>query len=76
MAVGPFVFTGALLSTLWEAADRGFKGGVFLSGREQTGFLLGTVAPWLNKVMHPFNKRLVKNEQESCSPLRLCAASQ
>ena len=63
--VGPFVFAGALLSTLWEAADRGFKGGVFLSGREQTGFLLGTVAPWLNKVMHPLNKRFVKNEQDS-----------
>ena len=42
---GPFVIFSALLSTLIEAADRGFDGGVFLSQKEQTGFLLGTVGP-------------------------------
>uniref|UniRef100_A0A7S0ITH6 Fatty acid desaturase domain-containing protein n=1 Tax=Calcidiscus leptoporus TaxID=127549 RepID=A0A7S0ITH6_9EUKA len=63
--VGPFVFASAMLSTLWEAADRGFDGGIFLSGREQTGFLVGTVAPAINRVMHPFNKRLVKHEQDA-----------
>ena len=63
--VGPFVFSSALLSTLWEAADRGFSGGVFLSGQEQTGFLLGRLVPWLNRLTHPLNKRLVKNPQDS-----------
>jgi len=63
--VGPFVFTSAFLSTLWEAADRGFRGGVFLSGQEQTGFLLGTVAPLYQKLTHRFNSRFVKHEDDS-----------
>lgn len=63
--VGPFVVTSALLSTLWEAADRGFRGGLFLSGQEQTGFLLGTVAPLYQKLTHRFNTRFVKYEDDS-----------
>ena len=63
--VAPFVFCSALLSTLWEAADRGFSGGVFLSGQEQTGFLLGRVVPWINQLTHPINKRFVKNPIDS-----------
>jgi len=63
--VAPFVFSSALLSTLWEAVDRGFSGGVFLSGQEQTGFLLGRVVPWVNRLTHPINKRFVKNPVDS-----------
>ena len=64
-AVGPFVFGSALLSTLWEAADRGFRGGVFLSGQEQTGFLLGRLVPRINELTHRFNSRFVKTPQDS-----------
>ena len=63
--VAPFVFSSALLSTLWEAVDRGFSGGVFLSGQEQTGFLLARVVPWINRLTHPINKRFVKNPVDS-----------
>ena len=63
--VGPFVFFSAFLSTLIEAADRGFDGGVFLSQKEQTGFLLGTVGPWLTKKTHPYFKHFVKHEGDS-----------
>ena len=65
LVFGPFVVFSAFLSTVLEAADRGFDGGIFLSRKEQTGFLLGTLAPWLNKKMHPFAKRLVKVEDDS-----------
>ena len=62
---GPFVFFSALLSTLIEAADRGFDGGVFLSQKEQTGFILGTVAPWLHRKTHPYFKHFVKQDVDS-----------
>jgi len=65
LLVGPFVVGSAMLSTLWEAADRGFRGGVFLSGQEQTGFLLGTVAPWINSKTNRFHARFVKNPQDA-----------
>ena len=62
LVMGPIVVLVVGSAVLWEACDRGFDGGLIRSGKEQTGLLLGRVAPWVNKVTHNFNKQFVKRE--------------
>lgn len=58
--VGPVVF-GAML---WEALDRGWKGGFIGSNLELTGVIF-KLATLTNHIMHPFNVRWVKNPADS-----------
>lgn len=52
-------------TVVWEAIDRGFRGGLVESGCELSGVLLGRVLPWLTRLTTPFNKRFVKNEEDA-----------
>jgi len=63
--MGPIVVCVVGSAVLWEAIDRGFDGGLIRSGKEQTGLLLGRIAPWVNKVTHNFNKQFVKREMDA-----------
>ena len=55
-------------TVLWEAIDRGFKGGLVESNNELTGLIFGRIVPWITRVTAPFNKRLVKNPDDSFLP--------
>jgi hypothetical protein len=50
---------------IWEAIDRGFRGGLARTGTELSGLLCGRLVPWFNSATHNFNKRLVKREIDS-----------
>jgi hypothetical protein len=52
-------------SVLWEAVDRGFKGGLVESGNELSGVLMGHFVPWVDRVTKGFNRRLVKREEDT-----------
>jgi hypothetical protein len=59
--VGAIVGSGVV----WEAIDRGFRGGFSQSGNELSGFLCGRVAPWVNRITHTFNTRFMKHPSDS-----------
>ena len=63
--VGPFVGAVVGSTVLWEAIDRGFRGGLVESGQELSGLIMGRFVPWFQRVTHPFNRRLVKHEEDS-----------
>merc|ERR1719149_244273 len=68
VTTGPIV--GAIVGStvLWEAIDRGFKGGLVESNNELTGLIFGRIVPWITRVTAPFNKKLVKNPDDSFLP--------
>lgn len=63
--IGPPVGVVVGSTVLWEAIDRGFAGGLVESGKELSGLIFGRIIPWLDRVTKPFNKHLVKNEDDS-----------
>jgi len=62
---GPFVAVVIVLSVLWEAVDRGFRGGLVNSGQELTGLLMGKLVPWFDRITRSRNARWVKHEEDS-----------
>ena len=50
---------------VWEAADRGFRGGLVESNEELSGLLFASVIPWLQKLIEPVTKRCVRNPEDS-----------
>ena len=65
LVIGPPIGVVVGSTVLWEAIDRGFKGGLVESNNELRGLLLGKIVPWFDRVTKPFNKRLVKHEEDS-----------
>jgi len=62
---GPFIGMNVGTTVLWEAIDRGFKGGLVESNNELTGLLMGRFIPWFERVTKPFNSKLVKNPEDA-----------
>lgn len=58
--VGPVVF----VSVVWEAVDRGFKGGFVESNAELSGNIF-KFAKYFNQHSHNFNAKFVKNSSDS-----------
>ena len=65
LTIGPPVGLIVGSTVLWEAIDRGFKGGLVESNHELTGLIMGRLVPWFERVTKPFNKRLVKHEEDA-----------
>lgn len=63
--IGPPIGLVVGSSVVWEAIDRGFKGGLVESNNELTGLLFGRMIPWFDRLTKPINSRLVKNEEDA-----------
>jgi hypothetical protein len=63
--IGPPVGIIVGSTVVWEAMDRGFRGGLVESGQELSGLLFGRLIPWFDRVTKPFNRRLVKHADDS-----------
>jgi len=50
---------------LWEACDRGFRGGFVESGNELSGVLVSRIVPWINRATHDFSVRMVKHKEDA-----------
>jgi len=65
ITIGPAVGIIVGSTVLWEAIDRGFAGGLVESGQELSGLIFARIIPWLERVTKPFNRKLVKHEEDS-----------
>jgi len=65
LAAGPVTGLIVFSAVVWEAIDRGFRGGFVQSGKELSGVLLGTVAPFVNRATAPFNRRFFKKAEDA-----------
>ena len=65
LSIGPFIGINVGTTVLWEAIDRGFKGGLVESNNELTGLLMGRLVPWFERVTKPFNSSLVKHKEDA-----------
>jgi hypothetical protein len=63
--VGPPVALIVGTTVVWEAIDRGFKGGLVESNNELSGVVMGRIVPWITRITAPFNRRLVKHEADA-----------
>jgi hypothetical protein len=62
---GPTVGAVVFAAMIWEAVDRGFRGGFVDSGQELTGFLFRQFLPWLERVTRSWNERFVKRNEDA-----------
>lgn len=65
LVTGPVVGAVVGSTVLWEAIDRGFKGGLVESNHELSGLLMGQIVPWFDRLTKPINKRFVKHEDDA-----------
>ena len=65
LVTGPPVAIVIFLTVVWEAIDRGFKGGFVESGNELSGLLMGKFIPWFDRLTAPFNRRFVKKPDDA-----------
>jgi len=65
LTIGPPIGLVVGSTVLWEAIDRGFRGGLVESGQELTGLVMGRLVPWITKVTAPFNSKLVKHAEDA-----------
>ena len=63
--IGPPVGVVVGSTVLWEAIDRGFKGGLVESNNELSGFIFGRLIPWFERLTKPFNEKLVKHPDDA-----------
>ena len=65
LTVAPLVACVVFATVLWEAIDRGFRGGFVESGHELSGVLMGTIVPGLDRLTSPINSLLVKHKEDA-----------
>jgi hypothetical protein len=65
LVTGPFIGMNVGTTVVWEAIDRGFKGGLVESNNELTGLLMGRLVPWFERMTKPFNEKLVKHKEDA-----------
>ena len=65
LTVGPFIGINVGTTVVWEAIDRGFKGGLVESNNELTGLVMGRLVPWFDRITKPLNEKLVKHKEDA-----------